>query len=236
MIAGKLAYALGLSKEKFEDDGKSAICIIDDCALTGKRFGETVKKHPGRDVWFCHLASSTMLRDAITKKETQVRGCIAVHDLDLIDQNELTDFAADGRYLNRSVAHVAFPWTEPGLPVNVNGYTIEGWRLLPPHKVLGNHAMLKLPVVQNAVEPEIQLADQVVWRLLPNEGVRLYRSGDESMVDLQNLAADVWRGCVGYRNKSAVFEWLMKTRNDFDRKAVESLIDLLLARGMLVQL
>lgn len=235
-VAGQLSYLLGWTREQFEDDGISPICVVDDCSLTGKRFRQTLKKNRGREVWFCHLASAEPLRDAILKEESSVKGCISAVNLELWDQNDLAGFSDIGRYLNRSVEHIAFPWTEPGFPVNLNGKIVDGWRLLPPHQVLGNWAMLKLPAHADAIIPNIQLANGVVWRVLFDGGVRLYKAGDDGMVDLKNLAADVWRGCVGYRNRDVAVEWLMKTRNDFDRKAVESMVDILLARGMLVQI
>ena len=235
-VVGRLAYLLGCSRRQFVDDGESAVCIIDDCALTGKRFKETLRRFNGRDVWFCHLASPQLLKDAILKEETSVKGCISVINLELIAELEPEGFSGEERYINRSVAHVAFPWTEPSLPVQIDGKIIDGWRLLPPHKVLGNSAMLGLPPLAGALEPELQLGGKVVWRLLPDGGVRLYRAGDEGMVELHNLTAAVWCGCVGYRNRGAVFEWLMNTRNDFDLKVVEHLIDLLLARGLLIQI
>lgn len=235
-VAGRLAYLLGWGREQFEDDGVSPVCIVDDCALTGKRFKETLKKYAGREVWFCHLASAVPLRDAILKEESCVEGCMASIDLEMLDADDLNSFSAGGRYLNRAVAHIAFPWTEPGLPVSLNGKIIDGWRLLPPHQVLGNWSMLGLSPWASAIAPEMQLPPNVVWRLLPGGGVRLYKAGDDGMVELRALAADVWRGCVGYRNYPAVIEWLMKTQDNFDRKVVDGLIALLLARGVLVQI
>ncbi len=232
-VMGELSYALGWRREQFVDNGQSAVCIVDDCALTGKRFAETVWRFKGREIWFCTLASAVELRNAILKdKNLNVKGCLAAVDLALLGETGLPDGDPD-RYLNGSVEHVAFPWTEPSLPVTVpmSGGIQDGWHLLPPHKTLGNLALLELPLDKDRLKAEIEVPSGLVWRL-DGELVILFEPEGKQVYELSGLGAKVWKMCAGYQNRSTVLKHL-KGEN---AKEVEELIDQCLANRLLVQI
>ncbi len=231
-VAGQLAYALNFRQDQFVDDGRSPICIVDDCCLTGKRFGETLSRFDKREVWFCHLASAPEVRSAILNREPQVKAVISVVDLPL--RHDSADQIVDeSRYLNRSVAHVAFPWTEPGLPVvlPMSGLVEDGWRLMPPHATLGNLASLNLPINDTVQTYDIQAAETVVWRL-DGDAVVMFETTEQAVIELSGLAAQVWKGCAGYRNCEAVLSFLQAE----SAKNVKKMICKLVAKNLLVQI
>ena len=237
LVAGWLAYALNIGHNQFFDDGISPICIVDDCSLTGKRFGQMISRFNGREVWFCHLASTSELRQAILKKEPSVQGCIAADDLFIEHSKVAEQIAAEDRYLNMSVGPVIFPWTEPGLPITVpfSNEVQDGWRLMPPHMVLGNLALLKLPSKVKAGSIDIQSTQHIVWRLIEN-GILLYEGRDQKLFELSGLAADVWKGCAGYQNREMATRWSRSMQKSVSVKEASLLIDKLVANKLLVQI
>lgn len=236
-VAGQLAYRLNFKHEQFFDDGRSPVCIVDDCALTGKRFRQTLRRFDGRDVWFCHLVSAPELRTNILKSEPSLKGCIAAEDL-AIRQKDLTEqMTAEDRYLNASVEHVAFPWTEPGLPVTVpfTGEVEDGWRLLPPHLVLGNWSLLQILPQALRMKADIQSSSQVIWRLSA-AGILLYEESDQRLFEISGLAAQIWKGCAGYQSREMMINWLLAQHLAADVQEVAPIIDELVAKKLLIQL
>ena len=74
IVLGMLSYVLGLSRERLSQGAAhpGPLVVVDDCALTGRRFGEVLREHPGREVAFAHLYSHPDLRDAIRRRESRV--------------------------------------------------------------------------------------------------------------------------------------------------------------------
>ena len=237
LVAGWLAYALDFSHDQFFDDGVSPVCLVDDCALTGKRFGQMLSRFNGRDVWFCHLVSAPELRHAILRKERSVRGCIAADDLSVEQQKVVEQIASEDRYLNKSVGPVIFPWTEPGLPVTVpfSGEVQDGWRLMPPHLVLGNLALLKLPPKVEIAPDDIQSSSHIVWRL-QESSILLYEGDGQKLFELSGLAADLWKGCSGFQNREMAIKWSQSVQKNVTVKEANFLINELLANKLLVQI
>ena len=236
IVAGWLAYALNLSHEQFFDDGVSPICLVDDCALTGKRLKHILRRFDGRDVWFCHLASTPKLRQAILKEEPSVKGCIVAEDLAILKEGVAEQIRGEDRYLNMSVEPVVFPWTEPGLPVTVpfSDRVEDGWRLMPPHLVLGNWAMLGLPP-EKIEKADVQSSSHIVWRL-NNETVLLYEGSSQKLFELSDTAADLWKGCAGYQNRQMALSWSRSRQKNVSAEKATLLIDELLAKKLLVQI
>ncbi len=179
------------------------------------------------------MASAAELREAICKDETiTVKECVSVVDLAVRNDVGLADEDPD-RYLNASVGHVAFPWTEPSLPVTVpvSGEVQNGWHLLPPHKTLGNLAELELPLALERLEGDIETPDGLIWRL-EDESVILFEPQSQQVFGLNGLGATVWKMCAGYRNRSMVKKQLPLK----DATKIEKLIDQCLANRLLVQI
>ena len=229
-VTAELSYLLNWHREQFVDDGRSPVCIVDDCSLTGKRFGETLRRFEGRDIWFCHLASTVELREAILLKEGKVKGCIAAEDLCLADDSKDPSLPNDpDRYLNRSISHVAYPWTEPGLPVVLpfSGDVQDGWHLIPPHMAKGNLAALNIPLVDGDYQPDIELPAGVVWRLIEDR-VILFEAEGQTAIELRGDTAAVWKCCAGSRSTI----WAEKNIS----KSIGPIIETLLAKRLLVRI
>lgn len=236
LVAGRLAYALNLSYEQFFDDGVSPICVVDDCALTGKRFKQVLGRFEDRDIWFCHLASTSQLRRTILNEEPWVKGCIVADDLSIQNQAVAEQIPGEDRYLNVSVEPVIFPWTEPGLPVTVpfSDKVEDGWRLMAPHLVLGNWSLLKLPPKKTEIA-DIQSSSQIVWRLI-DKTILLYEGSSRKLFELTGVAADLWKSCAGYQSREIALQWSRSGQKGVTVEKANLLIDELLAKKLLVQI
>ncbi|MFK7801919.1 MAG: hypothetical protein AB8G95_09825 [Anaerolineae bacterium] len=236
-VAGQLAYRLSLKHDQFFDDGNSPVCIVDDCALTGKRFGQVLRRFDGREVWFCHLVSASELRKAILENEPNVKRCIAADDLTIRQKDLGEQMAAENRYLNASVEHVAFPWTEPGMPVTVpfSDEVEDGWRLLPPHLVLGNWTLLQIPPCNQTVELDIQSSSQVIWRVSA-DGILLYEESRQRLFAVSGFAAEIWRGCAGYQSQEMATKWLLANHPSASLEEIALLIAELVGKKLLIRL
>lgn len=154
MVLGMLAYHLDLPREHFSARRASGevTVVVDDCALTGARFGSWLRDNTGDPVVFAHLASPAPLRTAIQSQEPRVRHCIAAMDLPNRGEAlgpEETDWRAEWqnrltgpRYWIGLTDHVCFPWTETVrmLLDPVTNTICPAWKLVPAEKCLGNRA------------------------------------------------------------------------------------------------
>lgn len=231
-VGAELSYLLNFKPEQFVDDGRSDICVIDDCSLTGKRFAETLRRFEGRQVWFCHLASAKELRDNILKKEYEVQACLAAFDLNLRQDDSVKEMVDSERYLNKPIQHIAFPWTEPGLPVVLpfSGQMEDGWHLLPPHTTKGNLAALTLPLVACITDFDIEVPRGVIWRLIGDQAI-LFEPEAQRVIELNGDTLQIWKLCAGLRNMQAVV-----AESNLQGADVLEIIDKLLAKRLLVQI
>ncbi len=160
IVLGMLSYVLGLRREQLSmsrpGPGGRAV-VVDDCALTGHRFGEYLQGHPALadgpvgSVIFAHLYSHPSLRRAIETREERVVAVLAAQDLhdhgpELMG-NEYAAWRdrwmarANGRcYWVGRPDRISFPWSEPDLAVwNPRRQREEpGWRVAPPERCLKN--------------------------------------------------------------------------------------------------
>ena len=151
IVMGMLAYLLDLRAEQIGDSGRSVngmtdntapLVVVDDCALSGLRFAETLEQTVAPSVVFAHLFSHPSLRESIWEHEPRVSGCYAGQDLrDLADELLDEDRAvweerwhrrSDGRaYWFGLPEHVCFPWNEPDITRDHEGRIPAGRRSLP---------------------------------------------------------------------------------------------------------
>ena len=84
IVLGILSYVLDLPATCFNSDADPGrpLVIVDDCALSGARFGRELKSAGSRAVVFAHLYSHPELRSAILRAEPGVEFCVAARNLE----------------------------------------------------------------------------------------------------------------------------------------------------------
>jgi coenzyme PQQ synthesis protein D (PqqD) len=212
IVLGMLSYLLDLEPSRLAsplaagDDPDAPVCLVDDCALTGARFGRRLAQAPGSQVVFAHLYSHPDLRRAILEREPRVRACVAAHDLRDHAPGRWEDPAAHAAWQRRWVERlgeerywygrpelVCFAWSEPDHPFwnPATGQVEDGWRFLPPHRCLKNRVRLGLPP-HAAATVEWRVPEEVacglfdgVWWVCRTDGGEVYR--------LEGAAAEIWR-------------------------------------------
>ncbi|MCL4394697.1 MAG: PqqD family protein [Chloroflexi bacterium] len=225
IVVGMLAYVLDLRPEQIQAgvDTPSALVIVDDCALSGARFAQTLDTVNSDHIVFAHLYSHPDLRRNIETREPRVKRCIAAHDL--------TDHAREffpqiseycgwqerwqrrlefKSYWNGQPDLICFPWNEPDHPFwNPALASVEdGWRFFPPHQSLKNKYKLGLP--PRAVEATTwQVPSSVVSGWF--DGVLWLCQTDGGLVySLRDSAADMWRCLAVYGDIEASANFLLE--------------------------
>lgn len=231
-VLGMLAYLLDLRADQVSGSSTSAVAgpsdsaplvLVDDCALSGLRFAETLDRVDARSVVFAHLFSHPRLRDAIREREGSVVGCHAGADLaDLGDELLEEDRAAwEARWKERSDGraywiglpeHVCFPWNEPDIAIwnEESGAEEAPWRIVPPEFCLKN-----IPVVDGSIRLQEQGAFEGSIR--PGEGTVFARLEEEVLVadtetgraySFPGIAGEIWMGLVAGENPDGIVDRL----------------------------
>jgi hypothetical protein len=259
-VLGMLAYLLDLRADQVSGSLESALAgpsdsaplvLVDDCALSGLRFAETLERVEARFVVFAHLFSHPRLRDAIREREGNVVGCHAGEDLlDLGDELLEEDRAAweerwkersDGRaYWIGLPEHVCFPWNEPDITIwnEETGAEEAPWRIVPPEFCLKN-----IPVVDGNIRLQEQGAFEGSIR--PGEGTVVARFKEEVLAadigtgraySFPGIAGEIWTALVAGEDPDAVIDRLAveyEVEPTRIRADVDSLVEDALGLGLL---
>ena len=253
IVLGILSYFLDLDPAQLtvRPDRPGPVVIVDDVALTGARFARTLSTMSASRVVFAHLYSHPDLRAAIEAAEPLVERCLAAHDLsDHIAtvypdpgqrrewQRWWLDRLGSGRYWFGQPEAVAFPWNEPDSPLwNPGSGEIEqGWRLVPPHRCLGNRADLGIPP-RLVINRRWVVSDGVAIGVFEDR-VHVAKLPSGEVYGFQGVAADMWCALASYGDVPAVVDHLLKVyqvdgvslREDIERFLIE-----LVALGLLTE-
>jgi hypothetical protein len=254
IVLGMLAYALDLDRDRLalREGNTSPVVVVDDCAISGLRFGEFLRALPPVDtVVFAHLYSHPALREAIEAREPRVRAALAAADLrDLAPEIHGEDLQAwRSRWSARSgehvywvgqPEHVAYPWSEPDLGFwdTSAGVVRTGWRLVPPEACLKNRyrAGADVPRLQIQVPAggAMDLAPGTFHGELDGR-VLVAELASGQVVSLDGVAADFWHEFVRAGEPEAALARLEAryeaTRAQL-RSDTEAFLRELLARGL----
>ncbi|MCB1036793.1 MAG: PqqD family peptide modification chaperone, partial [Acidobacteria bacterium] len=153
IVLGMLAEHLDLPSDP--RDGKvvpdETLVVVDDCALSGARFGRFLAGCDAPEVVFAHLLSHPGLRDALLHREPRLAACLAAEDLVERKSRPATEREAWRqrwqrrtpelpRYWLGELRHLAFPWGEPDRTLwdGERGRPVTAWRLISPEFCLKN--------------------------------------------------------------------------------------------------
>ncbi len=228
IVLGMLAYILGLERSQLEppQDAGTPLVIVDDCALSGVRFGEFLSRLDSQRVVFAHLYSPPELRAAIEVRESDRVTCLSAHDLRDHAQERLgaQHLAWQRRWLDRmdgqgywvgQSERVCFAWNEPdfGFWNPVTEREENGWRFVPPVLCLKNRPASGAHSVSVQVQPQgkgpLEPSSSVLFGEFEGEVALGNRKTGESFV-LEGVGADMWRAVVEYGNLEVAADALLK--------------------------
>jgi hypothetical protein len=228
IVLGMLAYILELERSQLEPpkDAGTPLVIVDDCALSGVRFGQFLSSLQSPRVVFAHLYSSPELREAIEVRESGRVTCLSAHDLRDHAQERLgtQHLAWQRRWLDRmdgqgywvgQSEYVCFAWNEPdfGFWNPVTEREENGWRFLPPVLCLKNRPASGPHSVSVQLQPQgkgpLGPSSSVLFGEFEGELALGNRKTGESFV-LEGVGADMWRAVVEYGKLEEAADALLK--------------------------
>ncbi len=241
VVLGMLSYALDLEHAQLTPPHppRAPLVVVDDCALTGSRFGRFLKQCESRRVVFAPLYAHPGLRASV-ESEPRVMACLSAQDLHDHGPERLgSRYAAwkkrwaeraDGpRYWIGQPDHVCFPWNEPDMGVwNPSANAAEqGWRVVPPAHCLKNRPAAdggpSAPVqVQPRSRGPLAPAAEVFFGTFEGQLV-VAHAGEKTSFRLTGAAAGMWRALVEH---AAVEEALAALQGAYDADAVTLEADL----------
>jgi hypothetical protein len=251
-----LAYALGLEQARLSarPEPDVPLVVIDDCALSGCRFGRFLERCESRQVIFATLYSHPALRAAIEAREPRVIACLSARDLhapDVRPGDEPRPFRREDypanltlpRYWFGDVETVCFAWKEPTHIVwNFASRTFEGgWPIVPPELCLGNRGDFSEPPIPVRAQPEgggpLAPSEQVLFGDFEGMIVIADLATGRSF-GLEGVAADIWLAVVRHGRLDDVALVLMN-KYEVERadlwKNLCSFTDELIGHGLLTR-
>ncbi len=222
LVLGMLGYALDLPSASLGYDAspERPVVVVDDCALSGVRFGQVLPGLHGNEIIYTPLYSHEGLRQTINEREPRVLDCVSARDL--------TDLApkihGDGypvwkenwtRRLGRQAywigdpEYLCFAWSEPESSF-WNGATeaIEpGWKFLPPERCL-KHRVTEAPSNRPTDAPSLRILPRPKGPLKPADNAIYARQGngklavalppDPDCFLFDDVAAAMWEALVRF--------------------------------------
>lgn len=248
IVLGVLSYLLGLERRQLEPPPASdaTLVVVDDCALTGKRFAQFLQENRHNEIIFAPLYSSPELRSAITVKEPRVRACISVHDLassQYLVQEDQCVFREIFRSPDKSdywtglTEYLCFAWNEPNF-VFFNQVTqkVEGYWTIFPHEICLKNGPARIPVtVQPDTRTEFRVSADVI-AVQDDDAVTIDNLVTHDRYMVQGIAAEMWNILIECENKEALIAQFLNMY-DIDHVTLErdisDFIENLLSRGIL---
>ncbi|NOZ06932.1 MAG: hypothetical protein GXP41_11390 [Chloroflexi bacterium] len=206
IVLGMLSYALGLGREQIESYDHATgdlVVVVDDCSLSGRRFGEVLAYVKAPRVVFAHLLSHPALRRAILESEPRVEACLAAADLREREGSTPANAEAHEatwrerlpgrRYWLGIVEPVAFAWSEPDKVLwNERTQQLEDhWHNASPRQCLDTRVSLNVPLQDNTFGP-LDVPAHVHWKVDNGETV-LWHAAEDQVYGLEGVAGAMWR-------------------------------------------
>ncbi len=249
IVLGMLSYILDLDRDVLLTDGEGPLVVVDDCSITGARFGRLLQRIDDGEVIFAHLYSHPDLRANILQRESRVIACLASRDLgDLAperypDKGEYLAWRERWRSRLEGTRYwiglpelVVFPWSEPDRPFwnPLTGRVEDHWRLAPPDRCLKNRARLGVPP-----RPDLRRrvrSPEWVAHCNREDRVVLCNIETEEVFGLEGVAAEMWRALAAYGDLDAVVEYLLELYDVEEprlRHDLDTFLEVMVAKGLL---
>lgn len=254
IVLGMLSYALGLGQEQFESSSspETPLVVVDDCAISGSRFGRFLGGCGSQEVIFAHLYSHPDLRASIENSEPAVVACIGACNLhdhapeslgdDYDGWRKRWETRDDGhRYWRGQPEHLVFPWNEPDTGVwnSVIGRTERAWNIAPPELCLKNRpapGTEPVPVqMQSGGAGPLRPSQDALFGEFEGQVLMGNTETDESFA-LSGVGADMWKAIVEHGSIDAAATALCgeyQVDEDTLRGDLAEFVDELLSCGVL---
>lgn len=254
IVLGMLAYILGLRRSELEPPHlpDAPLVVVDDCTLSGVRFGQFLERIENPLVIFAHLYSPPELRQAIEVREPGRVTCLSARDLrDHAPENLGEEYPAwRKRWLQRMGRHgywvgqyeqVCFAWNEPDVgfwnPVTEREET--GWRFVPPQLCLKNRPASGAKPITVEAQPQgkgpLRPSSRVLFGEFEGQVVVGNLETEESFV-LEDVGVDIWQAVVEHGDLDAAADALLESY-EVDgatlRADLRGFVEDLLSRGLL---
>ena len=251
-----LAYALSLDHSQISEQPRTGapLVVVDDCALSGIRFGRFLRRLSHEKIIFAHLYSYPELRSAIERREGAVVACIAAQDLRDADSNAggggtldrdfemkwTKQFGEEGYYLRRT-EQLGFAWAEPDRIIwnPTSGEIEDGWGLLPPALCLKRRSSVKSNALVVQVQPDgvgtLRPSNDVLFCEYEGQIV-IGNLASNRTLGLNAVGSDMWRAVVRDGNiEDACARLLRQYGVDEDRLWLDlsTFVDGLVRQGLL---
>lgn len=251
IVLGLLAYILGVHPSRLESPvpRDATLIVLDDCAISGTRFQDFLKKSENERIIFAPLYSHPDLRKSIEEREPRVVACISAHDLtDYSDEIEGGKELyrehwrcrySDNRYWIGLPEYLCFAWNEPDRPFwnHVSGKSECGWTILP-HEYCLKNGPPRIPVyVQPEAKGAIRPADDVIF-LMDGNSVFIGDLDSKASYHLGGAGADIWREIIESGDEEAAIKKIREkyeTDEESLRDNVASFLGDLICKGILEQ-
>lgn len=221
IVLGLLAYQLDLKPEQLQGPAPSTadlLCIVDDCALTGRRIQQVLAEHSASSgrIILAFLYAAPGLRAAVEAAYAPVERCITAHDLaekappdDAAPEEARMQAYLGQRPYSQAVESVAFAWSEPDnlILTPFDSKPSHQWRFVPPHKCLKNRRALGLPPAPQSLRGWI-VPEGLVYGWF-GDVLYLLDTSREEVYRLDGLAAGCWRAAAGYGSQDAALRFLL---------------------------
>jgi hypothetical protein len=237
IVAGLLGYALGVRPAQVGSSGPTTglTIIVDDCAISGTRLREQLRKQPG-EVLVALLHAHPELCRRVEAAEPRVKACLAARDLvdhaprrpDYPQWKQRWEERSRQDYWTGDPDHVCYPWNEPDALIwnPARGHAEAGWRVVPPSWCLKNTAESHDGDVQlcRPAGAEVTPVETVVWAELGDSVVVAGLDQPKALV-LRGSASAMWRAVVAHGNRAIAAEAtataygqpIERVRRDLDR-------------------
>ena len=240
IVLGMLAYALDLEPDQLCDidtglseHQPSPVVIVDDCAISGVRLQQYLRRANGQGIVFASLLAPAGFREALVSREGLVLECLSAETLDDLAPQRFGDGYAEW-YRERTVQmgkygywvgvtpHFAFAWSEPQTKYwNADARRFEaGWRVMPAHLCLAHRhrrsasLMPERISICNTPHGYLRLSDRVLWvEVEERVAVALMPKADKSDATcfcLEGSAAAMWRAGMASGTREAVVTELQR--------------------------
>jgi hypothetical protein len=213
IVLGMLVTALGVPSSRVgaDVDPDRPVVVVDDCALSGNRFGRWIAESPKRRIVLACLYAHPDLAARVEMEEERVLACVAARDLQdrgaaLMGAGPYREWRAKWtarleppRYWVGVPESLVFAWKEPDrTTVNrATGETELGWRVFPPQLCLSNRSVGAVAPVQ--VQPDapgpIRPRDSVFFAEIDG-GLVIADAEGGGAVRLDAVGAAMWHALV----------------------------------------
>ena len=257
IVLGMLSYVLGLEHSQLESPHPPDVplVVVDDCALSGYRFGGFLSRCKSPRVVFAHLYSHPDLRGAIETREPRVMGCVAAQDLHdrapalhgegyaAWRELSLERFGDDAGYWGGLPDHLCFPWNEADVTFwnPITERFERGWCIVPPELCIKNRPALGMEPIPVQVQPEGPGPLRPSTHVLFGEyrgNIVVGNLETKASFSLTGVAADMWRAVVEHGNFGAAVVALSREYEVDEgtlRADLRDFVEDLLARDLLDQ-